>query len=70
LVLSPLTRARSGVERIPNDLMVEYYQQRANAGLIITEAIQSTIEKLQAELDSYKSRATTLEAEIKTISQK
>ena len=38
LVLSPLTRARSGVERIPNDLMLEYYQQRANAGLIITEA--------------------------------
>jgi 2,4-dienoyl-CoA reductase-like NADH-dependent reductase (Old Yellow Enzyme family) len=38
LVLAPLTRARSGVERIPNDLMVEYYQQRANAGLIITEA--------------------------------
>ena len=33
-----MTRARSGVERIPNDLMVEYYQQRANAGLIITEA--------------------------------
>ena len=38
LVLSPLTRARSGVERVPNDLMLEYYQQRANAGLIITEA--------------------------------
>ncbi|ENW97820.1 alkene reductase [Acinetobacter sp. NIPH 298] len=38
LVLAPLTRARSGEERIPNDLMVEYYQQRANAGLIITEA--------------------------------
>ncbi|EPF93299.1 alkene reductase [Acinetobacter gyllenbergii] len=38
LVLAPLTRARSGAQRIPNDLMVEYYQQRANAGLIITEA--------------------------------
>ncbi|MFN4052978.1 MAG: alkene reductase [Acinetobacter junii] len=38
LVLAPLTRARSGEQRIPNDLMVEYYQQRANAGLIITEA--------------------------------
>ena len=38
LVLSPLTRARSGAARIPNDLMLEYYQQRANAGLIITEA--------------------------------
>lgn len=38
LVLAPLTRARSGVSRVPNDLMVEYYQQRANSGLIITEA--------------------------------
>ncbi len=38
LVLAPLTRARSGAARIPNDLMLEYYQQRANAGLIITEA--------------------------------
>lgn len=27
---------------------------------VIAEAVQSTIEKLQAELDSYKSRATTL----------
>ena len=38
LVLSPLTRARSGVERIPNDLMLEYYQERGNAGLMITES--------------------------------
>jgi 2,4-dienoyl-CoA reductase-like NADH-dependent reductase (Old Yellow Enzyme family) len=39
LVLAPLTRARSGQSRIPNALNVEYYQQRANAGLIITEAV-------------------------------
>lgn len=38
LVMAPLTRARSGSSRIPNALMVEYYQQRANAGLILTEA--------------------------------
>lgn len=38
LVLAPLTRARSGDERTPNDLNVEYYRQRANAGLILTEA--------------------------------
>ncbi len=36
LVMAPLTRARSGESRVPNDLMVEYYQQRANAGLILT----------------------------------
>ncbi len=38
VVMAPLTRARAGCERVPNDLMVEYYTQRASAGLIITEA--------------------------------
>lgn len=38
LVMAPLTRARSNSERVPTDLMVEYYRQRANAGLILTEA--------------------------------
>jgi N-ethylmaleimide reductase len=37
LVMSPLTRNRA-VGNVPNDLMVEYYAQRASsAGLIITE---------------------------------
>lgn len=36
LVMSPLTRNRAN-GNIPNDLMVEYYRQRAAAGLIITE---------------------------------
>lgn len=38
VVMAPLTRARSGEQRIPNKLMAEYYTQRASAGLIITEA--------------------------------
>jgi 2,4-dienoyl-CoA reductase-like NADH-dependent reductase (Old Yellow Enzyme family) len=38
VVLAPMTRARAGEERIPNDIMAEYYTQRASAGLIITEA--------------------------------
>lgn len=38
IAMAPLTRARAGKERIPNDLMVEYYTQRASAGLIIAEA--------------------------------
>jgi N-ethylmaleimide reductase len=38
IVMAPLTRARAGKERIPNNLMAEYYKQRASAGLIITEA--------------------------------
>lgn len=36
LVMSPLTRNRA-VNNIPTALMVQYYQQRASAGLIITE---------------------------------
>src|SRR5512136_3327399 len=38
VVMAPLTRARAGRERVPNELMAEYYTQRASAGLIITEA--------------------------------
>lgn len=36
LVMCPLTRSRA-IGNVPNDLMVEYYAQRASAGLIITE---------------------------------
>lgn len=39
IIMAPLTRSRAtGVGRVPNDLMVEYYTQRASAGLILTEA--------------------------------
>lgn len=38
VVMAPLTRARAGDSRVPNEMMVEYYTQRASAGLIITEA--------------------------------
>jgi len=38
VVMAPLTRSRSGEDRIPNALMAEYYAQRASAGLIISEA--------------------------------
>lgn len=36
--LAPMTRGRSGSDRIPNELMAQYYRQRSGAGLIITEA--------------------------------
>ncbi|MFZ1389340.1 MAG: alkene reductase [Thiolinea sp.] len=36
-IMAPLTRARAGLEHLPNALMAEYYAQRASAGLIITE---------------------------------
>lgn len=38
MAMAPLTRGRAGRERVPNDLMAEYYTQRASAGLIISEA--------------------------------
>lgn len=42
IIMAPLTRARAGAERLPNDTMATYYAQRATAGLIITEATSVT----------------------------
>ncbi len=36
VVMAPMTRSRA-IGNIPNDLMAKYYEQRADAGLIITE---------------------------------
>jgi len=38
--MAPLTRNRADGEGVPGDLAVEYYAQRASAGLIITEGTQ------------------------------
>src|SRR3954454_597161 len=38
IAMAPLTRARAGVEAVPNPLMATYYTQRASAGLIVSEA--------------------------------
>jgi len=40
VVMAPLTRNRAGEGNVPQDMNVKYYRQRANAGLIITEATQ------------------------------
>lgn len=37
-VMAPLTRCRADDNRVPTDLMAEYYAQRASAGLILSEA--------------------------------
>jgi 2,4-dienoyl-CoA reductase-like NADH-dependent reductase (Old Yellow Enzyme family) len=39
VIMSPLTRLRGTPDHIPTELMVEYYKQRATAGLIISEGI-------------------------------
>lgn len=40
IVMAPLTRNRAGPGRVPTSLMSTYYEQRASAGLIVTEATQ------------------------------
>ena len=70
IIMAPLTRQRAGAERIPNNLMAEYYQQRASAGLILTEA--TSIDPLgvgyaetpgiwnQAQIDGWKKVTTAV----------
>ena len=42
IIMAPLTRCRAGIGRVPTALMAEYYAQRADAGLIISEATSVT----------------------------
>ena len=39
VVMAPMTRSRAGADGLPTDIMVDYYCQRATAGLIISEGI-------------------------------
>ncbi|MCK9397199.1 MAG: alkene reductase [Methylobacter sp.] len=40
IIMAPLTRNRAGEGNVPQDMNVEYYRQRAGAGLIISEGSQ------------------------------
>ena len=42
VIMAPLTRCRAAAGRVPNALMAHYYQQRASAGLILSEATAVT----------------------------
>lgn len=44
IVMAPLTRDRAGPNQVPTPLMVTYYEQRASAGLIVTEGTQISAE--------------------------
>jgi N-ethylmaleimide reductase len=45
VVMAPMTRSRADADGdMPNDLMKEYYRQRASAGLIITEGTHPSTE--------------------------
>lgn len=38
LIMAPLTRARASADNVPSALMAQYYAQRADCGLIVSEA--------------------------------
>ena len=40
IVMAPMTRGRAGPGDVPTALMVDYYRQRASAGMIVTEGVQ------------------------------
>lgn len=71
--MSPMTRDRAGPEDVPSDIMVEYYRQRASAGLIVTEGTQpSAVGKgywrtpgiwSQAQIDGWAKVAEAVHAE-------
>ena len=44
LVMAPMTRNRA-TNNIPNELMAQYYAQRATAGLIITDGYLSLAQR-------------------------
>lgn len=39
-----MSRSRAGEGDVPHDLNVEYYTQRASAGLMVTEGVQVSAE--------------------------
>ena len=41
LVMAPMTRSRA-IKNLPNELMAQYYAQRASAGLIVTEGTSTS----------------------------
>ena len=43
-VMAPMTRNRAGTGNVPTATMARYYQQRASAGLVVTEGTQVALE--------------------------
>ena len=46
ILMAPLTRGRATAGHVPTPLMIDYYRQRASAGLIITEGTGISMEGL------------------------
>ena len=46
ILMAPLTRGRNTRDHVPTAVMVDYYRQRASAGLIISEATGISLQGL------------------------
>ena len=44
IVMAPMTRNRADAQGVPGELMVDYYAQRAEAGLIVAEGTSPSAE--------------------------
>ncbi|MBM3786505.1 MAG: alkene reductase [Acidobacteria bacterium] len=42
IVMAPMTRSRASAQGVPSELAIEYYSSRAQAGLLVTEATQTS----------------------------
>ena len=42
IVMAPMTRSRADTAGVPSELAIDYYTQRATAGLLVTEATQTS----------------------------
>jgi len=43
LFMAPMTRSRALAGGVPSELAIEYYAQRASAGLILSEGVAPTV---------------------------
>jgi N-ethylmaleimide reductase len=46
IVMAPMTRSRADTDAVPTEMMLNYYRQRASAGLIVTEGIAPSADGL------------------------
>ena len=64
IVMAPMTRSRAGSDAVPTAVMVEYYRQRASAGLIISEGIAPSASASCSRVEGLASSALGDAAEV------
>lgn len=77
IIMAPMTRSRADVDAVPTDVMVEYYRQRASAGMIISEGIAPSADGMgycrtpgifnQVQVDAWRRVTEAVHAEGGTI---